>query len=97
FAQFLTVCPLIIYHIHEISLRQSITPDALRGRVNATMQVISWATTPPGALLGGWLGERIGIRSTLFLIVGGLFFAQLWLWFSPIRTMRTLPHEGQKH
>ncbi|GLV55909.1 MFS transporter [Dictyobacter sp. S3.2.2.5] len=92
-AQFLTVCPLIIYHIHEVSLRQSITPDTLQGRVNATMQVVSWATTPLGALLGGWLGGQIGIRSTLFLIVGGLLFAQLWLWFSPVRTLRTLPQE----
>ncbi|EFH82041.1 MFS transporter [Ktedonobacter racemifer] len=95
FAQFLTVCPLIIYHIHEVSLRQSITPDALQGRVNATTQVVSWATTPLGALLGGWLGEWIGIRSTLFLIVGGLLLAQLWLWFSPVRTLRTLPQEEE--
>lgn len=96
FAQFMTVCPLIIYHIHEVSLRQSITPDALQGRVNATMQVVSWATTPLGALLGGWLGEWIGIRSTLFLIVGGLLLAQLWLWFSPVRTLRTLPQEEEQ-
>lgn len=92
-AQFLTVCPLIMYHIQEVSLRQTITPDHLQGRVNATMLVISWATTPLGALLGGWLGDTIGIRSTLFVVVGGLLFAQPWLWFSPIRTLRTLPVE----
>lgn len=92
-AQFLTVCPLIIYHIHEVSLRQGITPDHLQGRVNATMQVLSWATTPLGALLGGWLGESIGIRPTLFVVVLGLLLAQPWLWFSPLRTLRTLPVE----
>ena len=92
-AQFLTVCPLIIYHIHEVSLRQMITPNHMQGRVNATMQVISWATTPLGALVGGWLGESIGVRSTLFVVVAGLLFAQPWLWFSPLRALRTLSIE----
>ncbi|GHO82196.1 MFS transporter [Dictyobacter formicarum] len=92
-AQFLTVCPLIIYHIHEVSLRQAITPNYLQGRVNATMQVMSWATTPLGALLGGWLGESIGVRSTLFVVVIGLLLAQPWLWFSPVRTLHALPIE----
>ncbi len=95
-AQFLTVCPLIIYHIHEVSLRQSITPDHMQGRVNATMQVISWATTPLGALVGGWLGESIGVHSTLFIVVVGLLFAQPWLWCSPRRALRTLPVEEFK-
>ena len=90
-AQLLTVAPLIIYHIHEVSLRQVITPNEMQGRVNATMQVISWATTPIGALLGGWLGENIGLRPTLFIIAGGLILAQPWLLFSPLRTLRTLP------
>lgn len=95
-AQFLTVCPLIIYHIHEVSLRQAITPHHMQGRVNATIQVLSWATTPLGTLIGGWLGESIGIRSTLFIVVAGLLFAQPWLWFSPLRTLRTLPVEDSQ-
>lgn len=90
-AQFLTVFPLIIYHIHETSLRQVVTPDRLQGRVNATMQCISWSTTPGGALLGGWLGGLIGIRWTLFVVVIGLYFSMGWLVFSPIRSLRSLP------
>ena len=90
-AQFLIVCPLIIHNMHEISLRQSITPDHLQGRVNATMQMISWATTPHGALLGGWLGGSIGLRPTLFFAVAGLLLAIPWIWFSPVRMLKGLP------
>jgi MFS family permease len=95
-AQLLMVGPLIIYHIHEISLRQIITPNEMQGRINATMQVISWATTPVGALLGGWLGESIGLRPTLFIVAGGLILAQPWLLFSPLRGLRTLPTVTEK-
>lgn len=90
-AQFLTVCPLIIYHIHEISLRQALVTDNLQGRVNATMQVISWSTTSLGALLGGWLGTTIGLRSTLFLIVPGLLISNIWFFIFTITFAKRAP------
>jgi len=90
-AQLFTVTPLIIYEINEVSLRQSITPAHLLGRLNATMQFLSWATTPLGALLGGWLAQVIGVRPTLLVAAIGLLFAIPWLLISPLPSLKQLP------
>ena len=45
-----------------VSLRQRIVPDHLLGRVNAGYRLLAWGTMPLGALLGGVLGELIGLR-----------------------------------
>jgi hypothetical protein len=92
-AQFLILAPLIIYEINQVSLRQICTPEHLQGRVSATMQCISWATVPLGGLLGGWLGEVVGLRPALVIVSIGLWCALPWLICSPLRRLRTLPPE----
>ena len=80
-----------VYNINQVSLRQSITPDRLQGRMNASMRFIVWGVFPIGSLIGGVLGAVIGIRAAIAAgAVGGLL-AVLWLVFSPVRTMRTPP------
>jgi hypothetical protein len=90
-AQFFILAPLIIFEVNQVSLRQSCTPEHLQGRVSATMQFIGWATVPLGGLLGGWLGEVIGLRLALLLVSVGLWSALPWLIWSPLRTLRELP------
>jgi MFS family permease len=80
-----------LYGVGQSSLRQSITPNHLRGRMNATFTVMSSLLAPIGALLGGALGETIGLRSTLLLAAGGEVLAVLWLIFSAVRTQREQP------
>jgi MFS family permease len=76
-----------IYDISEVSLRQAITPDRLRGRVNATRYVAFFGVMPLGALLGGLLGATIGIRSTLLAAGLGLVLAAFWIVLSPVRRL----------
>ncbi|MGH2353921.1 MAG: MFS transporter, partial [Chloroflexota bacterium] len=45
-----------LYDVNALSVRQSVTPDALLGRVNASMQVLEGGFAPLGALAGGLLG-----------------------------------------
>jgi MFS family permease len=90
-AQFFTGLSVIVYNINVISLRQVITPDRLLGRVNASMRFLVWGTLPVGALLGGLLGERIGLAPTLVVGAIGMMGAFLWLFFSPVRTLREQP------
>jgi predicted MFS family arabinose efflux permease len=52
----------IWWNIISISLRQRIVPDEMLGRVNAAYRVISWGAMPVGAVLGGLLGELVGLR-----------------------------------
>jgi MFS family permease len=80
-----------LHSINEQSLRQALVPDRLRGRANASMHVLIGGLAPLGAFLGGWLGEVIGMRPTLWIAFGGLFLGSLWLIFSPILHLRETP------
>jgi MFS family permease len=80
-----------IYFINDVSLRQTITPDHLLGRANASVQLLTAGVGPIGALIGGVLGESIGIRATLVIAACGAFLASLWLILSPIRSLRVMP------
>jgi len=81
----------VVYNITQISLRQSITPERLQGRMNSVMRFIVWGALPLGSLAGGALASTIGLRNTLFVSAIGGSFAILPIWFSPIRTLREIP------
>jgi MFS family permease len=81
----------VVYNIQQVSLRQSITPERLQGRMNATMRFLVWGTMPLGALAGGALAALIGLRPTLFVGALGQMVAMLPLLFSPLRTLREFP------
>jgi hypothetical protein len=90
-AQFAFGLAVVVYNIISGGLRQAGTPDALRGRVSATTRVLVGGLAPLGALLGGVLGERIGLQATLALAAGGELLAALWLLASPLRVLRDMP------
>jgi MFS family permease len=80
-----------IYNINQVSLRQAITPDRLQGRMNASVRFIVWGTIPIGAVLGGALGQAIGLWPTLLSMALGSLLAPLWVVFSPVRQLRSQP------
>jgi transmembrane secretion effector len=55
----------LVYAITNSSLRQQLCPDELLSRVTATMRFLIMGSFPLGALVGGVLGELIGLRGTL--------------------------------
>ena len=59
---------ITIWNVLVMSLRQSIIPSRLLGRVHGTWRTLLWGAMPFGALLGGLLG-RFGLPVPL--IVGG--------------------------
>ncbi len=65
--------------VNETTLRQQLAPEHTLGRVNAAMQLASRGVLPVGALLGGFLAEKIGITNTIWIAVGGLLLSTLWL------------------
>jgi predicted MFS family arabinose efflux permease len=85
----------VIYNINQVSLRQVITPDRLQGRMNATMRFIVWGTIPIGSLVGGALGEAIGLWPTLMVGAAGEVLAFLWVLLSPVRRLREQPLPAQ--
>ena len=67
---------LIVFNVVMVSLRQSITPDRLLGRVNSGHRVVAWGTKPLGAAAGGILGQLLGLRP-VFIVMGVLAIAVL--------------------
>ena len=80
-----------VYNINQVSLRQAITSDRLQGRMNASMRFIVWGTIPIGALLGGGLGELIGLRPTMLIAAVLGLIAPVFVMLSPVRQLRSQP------
>jgi len=78
----------LVYSVNQLSLRQAITPDALLGRVNATMRVLIQGVAPVGAVAGGIFAEWLGLRATLIAVAVGLLIAAPLLWASRVRLAR---------
>ena len=55
------------YGINQVSLRQSVTPDAMLGRMTATMRFIVMGVMPIGSLVGGVLATTFQPRTTLWV------------------------------
>jgi len=87
----------VVFGIAQVTYRQAITPAELLGRVTASQRFLTGSGMPLGALVGGVLGTEIGVRETLWVAVAGSWCAGLWVFFSPLRTMRDLdvPEEPQ--
>jgi MFS family permease len=81
----------IIINVNGVSLRQSLTPDHLQGRVNATGRWINWSILPLAAIVGGVIATAIGLRGTILVgaVIGVLSLP--WLVFTPLRKLREMP------
>ncbi len=88
---FLTGAAIPVYDVNQFSLRQAVIPLHMQGRGNATMRTIIRGSVPLGAVVGGLLAERIGLRGVMVFAALGGVAAFLAIWFSPVRTMQTLP------
>jgi len=81
----------VIYNVNQVSLRQSITPDHLQGKMNATVRFLVWGVFPIGGLTGGILGDVIGLRATILISGIGMLVSVVWVLFSPVKEVITLP------
>ncbi len=82
----------VLIFINFLALRQAVTPEPLLGRMTATMRWLTLLAAGPGALLGGWLGEHLGLRWALgFAAIVSLLLVVV-AWRLPlIRSLRQLP------
>ena len=77
-----------VFSINQVSLRQALTPERLQGRMNASVSFVVFGIPAIGALLGGVLGQDIGLQKTLIIAAAGEILACLWIFFSPVRRLR---------
>ena len=77
---------VVVNNVNQVAYRQTITAAAMRGRMNASMQVINQGTIPVGAIAGGILGTMIGLHATFVLGAVGMALAFVPLALSPVRS-----------
>jgi MFS family permease len=85
----------ITFNITGISLVQTLTPERLLGRLNATRRFLVWGAIPLGSLAGGVLATTIGLRPTLWVGAVGSCLCFLPMLLSPLRSLREMPAEQE--
>lgn len=75
-----------LFNINTASLRQSIVPEHMLGRILSIASVLAWSMNPLGALAGAYLIERTGDVTLVYGMIGALVFAvALYFYlFSPL-------------
>jgi predicted MFS family arabinose efflux permease len=79
------------YDVNQVSLRQAITPDKIRGRVNASLRVLIRGMVPLGALAGGLVADQFGLRAAIVMGAFGPPIAVYLIWASPVRYLQVPP------
>jgi MFS family permease len=87
---------IVVYNIHQVSLRQTVTPENLLGRVNATMRFLGMGAIPAGSLFGGALATTVGIPTTFWSAAVVSCFAVLPVTLSPLLNLRTMGQANSK-
>jgi len=80
-----------LWNITQISLRQTVTPRRLQGRMTATMRFMIWGALPIGSLLGGVLGPAVGRRETLWIAAVGSALSSLFVVIGPLARLHDFP------
>ena len=81
----------IIWVITSTTLRQTVTPRAMIGRVSSINIVVSTGARPLGASLGGVLGVYFPVSVSLWCVVLGFALQALIISASRMRTLHKLP------
>jgi MFS family permease len=80
-----------LHGVNQVSLRQAVTPEGMRGRVAATFRLGMFGMMPLGTLLGGVLATFIGLRPSLWTAAGGMFLAAVPYALSSTGRLTALP------
>ena len=67
-------CAGAVWNVLTVSLRQTVIPGPLLGRVNSVYRLVAYGTMPAGALLGGTIASSAGLTAP-FLMAGILVLA----------------------
>jgi len=90
-AQLISGLGSTIYFITQVSLRQTLTPTHLLGRINASNRFISRSMMPLGALAAGSLSAFLSIKFTILLFSICFISTVILLHVSKITKMKDMP------
>lgn len=81
----------IVWTITSTTLRQSLTPAAMLGRVGALFLTVNAGARPVGAALGGLVGAHWGEAACLWLALAGFVLQALLIVRSQVGGLQRLP------
>ena len=90
-AYFLVRFGAVTANVLMITLRQTVTPARLLGRMTAAARTVLYTGGSLGAIAAGLLGSTIGLRNTLWVAAVGFALPLAPLLLSPIPPLRELP------
>lgn len=81
-----------LVNVTVMAVRQAVTPDGMQGRAAATITFVGGGLTPLGSLLGGFLAEEWGLRTSLLVTAPGMLLSPVIMALSPLALLgRELP------
>jgi MFS family permease len=92
--EFLASIGVMVFDVNQNALNVLITPHRLRARVAGVSRFFNYGGRPLGALVGGALGEVLGLRPAIWIGVAGSLLAVLWLLPSPMLRIVDPPAEA---
>lgn len=90
-AGFGTGLGIVASNILTSTFRQHYCPAGMFGRITATTSALNYGAIPLGGLLGGLLGDAIGVRETMILMAVIQLLSVAILLLSPFRPLRDFP------
>ena len=81
----------MVWTVSSITLRQTVTPQHLIGRVSSINMVGSLGVRPLGAALGGWVGSQWSESASLWCVLGLFVVQACIITLSPVRRLERLP------
>jgi MFS family permease len=75
---------VILTNVVAATIRQTVCPPELLGRVSSIMELMVWGVMPVATILGGALGASMGTRTALLVSGAVSCLAVLWLVGSPM-------------
>ncbi|MFI5584324.1 MFS transporter [Amycolatopsis sp. NPDC051758] len=74
-AEFGVCAGVVASNVLTTTFRQQYSPPELFSRINSSASIVNYGTIPLAGVLGGVLGEVIGVRETLWVMSGVLIVA----------------------
>ncbi len=84
---------LMVFNVNRFALRQIVTPDHLRGRIGASSGTLISTAIMAGSLVGGVIGQAVGVHEALYVSIAVMGMAAIWVWRSPVPGVMEFPPE----
>ena len=81
----------ILWTITSTTLRQTVTPGAMMGRVSSIFLAVNTGARPIGAAIGAAVGAAWGEPACLVLALAGFVLQAAIIFASPFRSLERLP------